>query len=263
VLRSLRAWWLVAVLALAWEGAVAAGLVRAALLPPPSTVVASLGRALWSGHWIADVGASVTRVIVGVLTATVAGVAAGAAVATSARARQALTPIVELVRPIPPIAWIPLAIVWLGIGSASAIFIVALGAFFPIFTGVQTGISSVRTAHVNAARGLGAGRRLILTDVLLPAALPSVVAGIRTGLGVGWMTVIAAELVGAQSGLGYLIQLSRIMLRIEDVIAGMVTIGAVGFLMNRIVSELGRRSTPWTGDTLVAHHEGGRHGRDD
>lgn len=265
MLRRLRAWWLVAALVLAWQGAVSAGLVRSTVLPAPSAVAHSLARAIQSGHWLTDVAASMSRVLLGVLAATVAGATLGVAVSLSARTRRAVGPVVELLRPIPPIAWIPLAIVWLGLGTASAVFIVTLGAFFPIFTGVQTGIGAVRTAHVNAARGLGADRRLIVTDVLMPAALPSIITGIRTGLGVGWMTVIAAELLGAQSGLGYVIQLSRIMLRTEDVIAGMVTIGAVGYLMNQAVGALGRRATPWTADTLARQEagRGQRHATDD
>jgi len=262
LLRGLGVCWLPAVIVLAWEAASASGVLRPAVLPAFHSVVAGLARWYWDGHWIVDAGASVVRVLAGVAAASVLGVAAGATVAMSAGAQRALTPVLELVRPIPPIAWIPLAIVWFGIGSTSAIFIVTLGAFFPIFTGVQAGIASVRVAHVNVARGLGAGRRLIVTDVLLPAALPSILAGIRTGLGVGWMTLIAAELVGAQSGLGYTIQLNRLMLQIEDVMAGMLTIGIIGLVMNRAVVEIGRRVVPWTGDMLfVQPATPKRHGR--
>src|SRR5262249_48206530 len=132
--------------------------------------------------------------------------------------------LIELVRPLPPVSWIPLAILWFGLGNAPAYFIVFLGAFFPVFVNVCAGLESVDPHLVLMARAFGATRRKIFWAVQLPSMVPYIFAGMRAGLGVAWMSVITAEMIGAQSGLGYRIQLSRVTLQIENVIIGMILI---------------------------------------
>ncbi len=198
------------------------------------------------GRLLRDVAASVGRVVVGFTLSAVTGVAGGLTLGLTPWLRAQCLPVVDLLRPVPPIAWIPLAILWFGLGDIPAYFLVFLGAFFPIFTSTLAGVLAVQTAHVNIARCLGAGKGMIVRDVVLPAALPSIVVGLRTGMGVGWMSLIAAEMVGAQSGLGYAIQAARILLRIEDVVAGMIVIGLLGFLINRAIAYVGARVTPWS-----------------
>jgi ABC-type nitrate/sulfonate/bicarbonate transport system permease component len=153
--------------------------------------------------------------------------------------------VIEFLRPIPPIAWIPLAIFWFGIGNLSAGFIVFLGAFFPVFVNSHVGIRSVERVHIEAALTLGASRKLLITDVLIPAAIPHLLAGIRIGLGFGWMAVVAAELIAANSGLGYDIGLNRNLLRTDRILAGMATIGFIGYGMNLGMERLGRLLLPW------------------
>ena len=188
---------------------------------------------------------SVKRVLVGFLIASVLGVLFGLGFAASRRATAYLISLIELLRPIPPIAWIPLAILWFGIGDPPSYFIVTIGAFFPIFVNAFNGIRSVHPSHVLAAKCLGADRKLLLTNVLLPAALPSIMTGLRVGLGIAWTSVIAAELVGAQSGLGYMIQLNRILLHTDKIVVGMISIGVIGSLMNHGMLALERRWLVW------------------
>jgi len=219
------------------------------LLPPPTAVFRTWGDLMHSGGLLGDVTASVMRVGIGFAVAAFLGVLLGTILSVSPKLAVQFRSLVELIRPIPPIAWIPIAVLWFGIGNASAIFIVALGASFPILVSTYDGIANVQTSYINVARCMNAKRLLIVTDVLLPAALPQIISGLRIGLGIAWTSVIAAELVGAQSGLGYMIQLNRILLQTESVIAGMLTIGLIGLLANSLSYRIEEYLLPWTTPT--------------
>ena len=157
-----------------------------------------------------------------------------------------INPLVEMLRPIPPLAWIPLSILWFGVGDTQNQFIILLGIFFPILLNTIAGVKSVEPNLVRAARCLGGGEAAVLRRVVLPAALPQIVTGVRIGLGVGWMALVAAELVGANSGLGFLINDARTLLRTDIVIVGMITIGLVGLGLDIMIRELSRRALPWS-----------------
>jgi len=160
-------------------------------------------------------------------------------------ARVTLTPILEFLRPIPPIAWIPISIILFGIGDPSAYFVIFVGAFFPILTNTARGVSEVSPVHLDAAKSLGASRFRCFGHVLLPSALPNIFTGLRIGLGFAWMCVIAAEMIAAQSGIGYEIQLNRQLLELDKVVAGMVTIGVVGLVSSSMMAQLEWLSLPW------------------
>lgn len=228
-----------------WHFLTSTGLVNTLLLPPPKAVVDSLIAGTMDGSLLRSTLASLDRVLVGFLSAILVGVPFGLFLGRNRLAKQFLGPAVEIVRPIPPIAWIPLAILWFGIGSGSAYFIVFLAAFFPIFTNAQVAANVIEPIHINAARCLGASRKMIVMDVIIPSALPVILGGIRTGLGISWMAVVAAELVAAQSGLGYWIALSRLQLQSENVVAGMIAIGVVGVGMVALMARMERWLTPW------------------
>ena len=234
-----------AVILLAWEAGVRAGFVNRSIMPAPSAVFQALLDLAGTGQLFVDLGASIVRVVVGFLIAAVVGLALGVTLGWFRSAADVLLPVVEAIRPIPPIAWIPIAILWFGIGNAPSYFIVFIGAVFPVFVNAFVAIRSVERIHINAALSLGAPVRMLVTDVLLPASLPVVLAGLRIALGVGWMCVIAAELIAARSGLGYAIQLNRMMLETENVLVGMFTIGLTGLLMNQAMLWLERRIVPW------------------
>lgn len=215
------------------------------LLPAPTQVLAALRDALTSGLLTTDALASLQRVVVGFFFALLMAAMLGIAAVSYARLYQGVRVFMELLSSIPPIAWTPIAILWFGTGNAPAYFIVFLGAFFPMFTNVYAGIINVEPNLINAARTLGASPRMISRKVVFPAALPQILVGMRTGIAVAWFNVIAAELIGVQSGLGYRIQLSRLLLDSQTVVAMMLVIGILGFAMVRTVYFLERLTCPW------------------
>jgi ABC-type nitrate/sulfonate/bicarbonate transport system permease component len=241
-----------AVILLLWELLSRTGLLNAQLLPSPSVIFAAAVQLAASGEIFTDLLFSVKRVLAGFLAASVLGLTAGAVSGYSRRVSDAVMPLCEFLRPIPPIAWIPIAILWFGLGDNPAYFIVFVGSFFPIFINSYWGVRESRINHLNVARNFGAGRALTLTDVLLPGSLPRIMHGLRIGLGLGWTSVISAELVGAQSGLGYMIQLNRIMLSTENILVGMAAIGLAGLGMNWLMLLLERRLLAWSAETLQA-----------
>jgi ABC-type nitrate/sulfonate/bicarbonate transport system permease component len=145
-----------------------------------------------------------------------------------------LSPIVELIRPIPPLAWIPIAIVWLGIGMRSAAFIIFLGAFFPVLLSTASGVLSVSPILIDAARTLNAKQKDIFLKVLVPGSLPSIFVGLRVGMGVAWMTLVAAEFSGVKEGygLGFMIMTARDIQRPDQIVAGMLVIGVIGLIVD-------------------------------
>jgi NitT/TauT family transport system permease protein len=215
------------------------------LLPQPAVVVEALGDLFHNGTLQRDILASLGRVFSGFLLAAAVAIPLALILASFAPARAVVMPIVTLLRPIPPIAWIPLAILWFGLGEASSGFITAVAAFFPIFLSSYSGAISVERDHINAARCLGAGTAAVVLRVCLPSALPGIWTGLRIGLGQAWMAVVAAELIAARSGLGFLIQISRLNLETAHVLVGMLVIGISGALMTTTVGLLERLATPW------------------
>jgi ABC-type nitrate/sulfonate/bicarbonate transport system permease component len=234
-----------AAILLAWEACAGLDIINPFLLPPPSRLLSTFGEMLGNGLLLTHAAASLERVMVGFLIAAVMGMAAGVALGWWNTASELLQPIIEALRPIPPIAWTPLAILWFGIGNAPSYFLVFVGAVFPVFVNTFAAVRGLDRTQINAALCLGAGSRLLLTDVVMPASLPIIFPGLRIALGVGWMCVVAAELIAAQSGLGYLIQQSRLLLQTQNVLTGMIAIGIIGFAMNAGMLWLERRLIPW------------------
>lgn len=232
-----------------WEGGARAA--STPLLPSPSSVAVAWWHLVESGVLHEAALHSVQRVLVGF---TLAAVTAGSLAVAMSRfpiLRSNARVAIELLRHIAPIAWIPLAILWFRLGDRPAYFIVFLGAFFPILLNMLHGIQQVSPRHVEVARVLGANSWMCWTEVLWPAVKPDCLTGLRIGLGVGWMSVIAAELVGVQLGLGYLIQINRVSLNMENVVAIMLTIGALGLAMNQALLTYARRTTPWRPDVAA------------
>lgn len=215
------------------------------LLPPPQDVVTAAWELAVSGELWIHLRDSLKREFVAFLWATLSiplGIAMGWWKAVEAQ----VDPLVEILRPVPPLAWIPLSILWFGVGDTQNQFIIFLGCFFPILLNTIAGVKGVEPNLVRAARCLGASEGRILWRVVLRAALPQIITGIRVGLGVGWMALVAAELVGANSGLGFLINDARTVLRTDYVIVGMATIGVVGLALDRVIRVAGARMLPWS-----------------
>lgn len=216
-----------------------------ALLPPPTAVAAAAWELIVSRELLRHLYDSLRREFVAFLWALVA-IPLGIAMGWWRGFNEQVDPLVEMLRPIPPLAWIPLSILWFGIGDVQNQFIIFLGIFFPILLNTITGVRGVEQNLVRAARCLGSGEWTVLTQVVLRAALPQIVTGIRIGLGVGWMALVAAELVGASSGLGFLINDARTILRTDIVIVGMITIGVVGLLLDVAIRDITGRLLPWS-----------------
>lgn len=214
------------------------------LLPDPIAVVRAIvdliqGQELFSGgvyggNLIGQMIISTSRVVTGFVLACLVAIPLGVAAATNSLVNDLLDPIVQMLLPIPPIAWTPLAILWFGLGLESIIFLIFISAFFPIFINTVPGVARVNPTLKRAAQSLGASRSQVLRQVVLPAASPFLFAGIRLGFSAAWKTIVAAELIAATSGLGYLIMNARSILATPDVISGMVAIGVLGLVFDRI-----------------------------
>jgi ABC-type nitrate/sulfonate/bicarbonate transport system permease component len=219
---------------------------NAVLLPEPTAVIDGFLELMRTGTLLSDVGASMKRVLGGFAIASAIGVPLALLMAFLRRLDLLLSPIITFLRPIPPIAWIPIAILWFGIGDRPSYFITAIAAFFPIFINSYAGGHAVRPEHVHAARSLGAGPRALFLRIYLPSAMPMIATGLRIGLGQSWMAVVTAELIAAHSGLGYMIQANRLALETGLVLVGMCVIGLLGAAMSILLETLERHVlVPW------------------
>lgn len=190
------------------------------------------------------IATSLLRIIVGFLIASILGIFLGLILAYEQRLKD-LRLYIELLRPIPPIAWIPIAIIIFGLGNASAYFIVFLGAFFPIFTNTYFGALSIPTIYKNVASSFEISKVRYFTKILLFFTLPYIFIGLKIGIGMAWMSVIAAELIAAQSGLGYYIQLNRLLLQTDNIIIGMMLIGIIGNLLQKLIEFAEKKIINW------------------
>lgn len=216
------------------------------LLPDPAAVLEGFLSLLRDGTLVSDVAASMKRVLGGFAIASAIGVPLALLMAFSRRIGLLLSPIVMFLRPIPPIAWIPIAILWFGIGDPPSYFITAIAAFFPIFINSYAGGHAVQPEHVHAARSLGAGPQALFFRIYLPSAMPMIATGLRIGLGQSWMAVVTAELIAAHSGLGYMIQANRLALETGLVLVGMSVIGLLGAAMSVMLEAFERYVlVPW------------------
>jgi NitT/TauT family transport system permease protein len=189
----------------------------------------------YSGTWLANLLFSAERVGKGFLAAILVAVPVGLAIGWNRIASGALDPTVQLLRPIPITAWLPFSIAVFGIRDMGAVFLIALGAFYPIVVNTAQGARDVERNLIRAAMMMGAGRWTILRRVVLPASLPSIFTGLRIGLGIAWTAVIVAEMVAVKSGLGYVLWDAYYVGRMDVVIADMATIGLLGLLSDRII----------------------------
>ena len=228
-----------------WEGLASAALINPVLLPSPTTLFWASGDLVRSGTLVRHVIASVERVLVGFALAALVGLLFGVVLGWFRTLSDFVKPLVEALRPIPPIAWTPLAILWFGVGNAPSYFLVFVGAVFPVFVSTFSAVRNIERTQINAALCLGATPAMLIRDILVPGALPVIFPGLRIALGVGWMCVVAAELIAAQSGLGYMIQQNRLLLQTQFVVTGMIVIGMIGFAMNALMTAIERRLVPW------------------
>ena len=190
---------------------------------------------------------SLYRVALGYAIAALLAIPLGLLMGWSPGFLRITRPVFEVVRPIPPLAWIPIAILWFGIGIKSAAFIIFLGAFFPILLNTISGVLTIPPILIEAARTLHAKEKDIFLKVLLPGAVPSIFVGMRIGIGIGWMTLVAAEFTGVKEGygLGYMIMTARDIQRPDEILAGMLVIGVIGLLIDIGLRATESRTIKW------------------
>jgi ABC-type nitrate/sulfonate/bicarbonate transport system permease component len=217
----------------------------AILMPPPSLVVLAGWDSIRSGVLLTNTLASTQRVLIAWGAVCVIAIPLGIAMGWWSRFNSYFNPIIELLRPIPPLAWIPISILWFGIGLEQNIFIIMIGCFFPVLLNTIHGVRSIDPVLIRAARNFCASEFMILRRVVLPAALPNIFTGARIGLGVAWMVLVAAELVAATSGLGFMIEDARNFLRTDVIFVGMIAIGCMGILMEGVLRLIQSRLLVW------------------
>lgn len=243
-----------------WEVFSRSGAISPALLPPPSAVAHALADWMfdidgstqdYAGTWVSNVAASAWRVAAGFAIAGVSGVLIGTAIGWSRSVESALEPTLQVLRPIPPVSWIPLAIIWFGIADKPAIFLVFLGAFFPVLMNTIHGVKTIDRNLVRAGAMMGASQWQMLRTIVVPAALPSVFAGLRIAVGSAWMLTVTAEMVAVKSGVGYVLWDTYDFLRYDMVIAAMATIGLLGYLSDLAIRLVMARALRWQRGTTV------------
>lgn len=243
----------VGLMLLLWWAITALGLVAPLFLPPPQVVLQKLiliaspqgfmDATLWQ-----HLGASLARMLVALFFAALIGIPVGIAMGLSPAIRGLLDPLIELYRPVPPLAYLPLMVIWFGIGETSKILLIYLAIFAPVTLSTLAGVKNAQQVRIRAAQALGASRWQLLRFVILPGALPEILTGLRIGLGVGWSTLVAAELIAATRGLGFMVQSAGEFLATDVVLAGIAVIALIAFGLELGLRALQRRLTPWNGE---------------
>ena len=214
-------------------------------LPPLEDVLTEFLGMILRGDIFVDAGYSLLRVGLGFIVALGIAIPLGVIIGWFPLAFKIFDPLIEITRPIPPLAWTGLALLWFGIGLSSSVFLVFLGAFFPILLNTIAGVKGIDKKFIEAAHILGANEKQVLTKVVIPGSLPSIFTGIRIGMGVGWMVVVAAEMIAARHGLGSLIIISTNIGRTDRVLVGMIMIGILGLIIDYSLRHLSKRLFVW------------------
>lgn len=243
-----------------WQTTAMQGWVNPQILPAPSQVAAKWWEYLlptapyaegsyfaWliSGELLHDAYASLYRVVGGFLIGALLALPLGLLMGTSEHVYKLFDPLVQVLRPIPPIAYIPLAILWFGLGNPPAFFLISIGAFFPVLMNTIAGVRNVDGIYLRAARNLGANRLTMFRRVIMPAAMPYILAGMRIGVGTAFIVVIVAEMIAVNNGLGYRILEAREYMWSDKIIAGMLTIGFLGLGIDIGMTSLNNRLLRW------------------
>jgi len=243
--RSLPALAVIALLLTAWWLTVIE--TQSVIFPTPWQVITGTVELIQDGTLWMHIGASLMRVGIGFSLAVLVGVPLGLWLGWVKGAYDTLNPLFQILRPISPIAWIPIAILWFGVGNASPIYLIFISSVFPMIVQTTAGVHTIEKRYLRAADNFGVSRRTLFRQVVIPATLPQIIVGMRIGLGVAWLVVVAAEMIALRSGLGYLIIDSRNAgNRYDLVISGMIIIGLIGLLLDGLMRLLeGLKSVRW------------------
>jgi sulfonate transport system permease protein len=229
----------------AWQYAVTQKLCSELILIPPLTLLNTLLELAQSGDLTLNILASLKRVLIGFLLGGTSGFVIGILMALSPVLNRVFGPVIKALQQVPEFAWMPLIIMFLGIDEFAKFFFVAIGAFYPMVFNTYQGVSGVPEKYHELARVFDYKNFRYLTKVIIPSALPSIITGIRLSLGLSWMFVVGAELFGSDSGVGYLMTWGRAVFQIDLVMAGLILVGAIGFIMNIILEIAEKRFFLW------------------
>ncbi|MEZ5729131.1 MAG: ABC transporter permease subunit [Burkholderiaceae bacterium] len=239
------------VLLLLWWVATTFGWIRPLFLPSPQAIASKFWDVATDGfanHTLLEhVGISALRVFGALLLAMATAIPVGLAMGMSRVARGIFDPPIEFYRPVPPLAYLPLMIVWFGIGELSKVLLIYFAIFAPLAIGTRSGVRSAAIEQVHAAYSLGASRWQVLSQVILPAALPEIITATRIGMGVGWTTLVAAEMVAATDGIGFMVLSASQFLQTSTVIMGIVIIALIAYAFDYLMRLAERRLVPWKG----------------
>ena len=241
----------IAALVFAWWLVTQAGWIKPLFLPSPLEVINAFvdvlqngftGASLWEHTWI-----STARVFGAFVLACLVGIPLGIAMGMSPLARGVLDPPIEFYRPIPPLAYLPLMIIWFGIDETSKVGLIFLSVFAPVALGARAGVKSAAIEQIHAAYSFGATRWQVIRQVILPSAMPEIITAMRIGIGFGWTTLVAAEMVASTAGLGYMVLSASKFLQTATVIMGIVVIAAIAYAFDHLMRFVERRVVPWKG----------------
>ena len=233
------------IIVIAWYCVTTYGSIPSGILPAIPTVGETFKDMLETGQLQEDLLISLSRVVKGFLFSAILGVLLGSLVGMFRTLKEYLIPTITVIRQIPMIAWIPLVILWCGIGELSKIVIIVLAAFFPILVNTESGMESTPEGYVEVAKLYKLSKWKTFTKVYLPHALPQILVGLKLGLGTSWMAVVAAELIAATSGIGYRMSSARSLMQSNVVIVCMIVVGLVGVFMDKIIGLIFSAITPW------------------
>ncbi|WP_321993390.1 ABC transporter permease [Clostridium butyricum] len=228
-----------------WKIAALSGYIKPYTMPTPEKVIETTGEILRNGQLMSNILASVCRVLEGFVIALILALILGIGIGLSKKLEIFTEITFQILKPIPPIAWIPLAIIWFGIGESSKIFIIVLGAFFPILLNVIDGIKNIDPKYLELEKVYEVKKIKFIKGVILPGALPYIMTGIRVGLGNAWVCVVAAEMIAATKGVGYMLTDGRNLSRPDLVILGMLIIGIIGKIMDDILKKISKKIIKW------------------
>lgn len=238
-------------LCLLWEGSARFGLVSGVLAPPPSAILRELLAMATDGMLGRHLGATLSRLGMGFLVGATAGIGLGLAMGWSSQLRHAFDPIVAAIHPIPKIALFPLLIALLGIGEASKVSAIGIGAFFPALLNTIAGVRSINPVQIDLARNYGANSVTMFRRILLPGSLPMVMTGLRLSANVAFLSTIGIEMVAADTGLGAILWLSWQVYRIERLYATLIVISLMGVLLAMLIRRMSLRAVPWMPEELT------------
>ncbi|MBD1399647.1 ABC transporter permease [Pelovirga terrestris] len=216
----------------------AAGFYPPVQLPGPLDVLRALRELMTDGVLFSHISISLYRFFSAYLLAVSIAIPLGLFLGSYITARRAMDPLLQVLRPISPIAWFPLAVLWFGIGNAPAIFIIFLSAFFPMLLATIDAVRQIPAIYLKVAANFGAGKMMVFLRVVIPAAFPGIMVGLHIAVGTAWIHLVAGEMLGAQSGLGYLIVDARNFLRTDWILAGMLVVGLLGLAIYRAMRQL-------------------------